>query len=274
MKGLLNLSLIAVASLIASCSGNGSGKTIVLTNMNDSLSYTSGKHLSRNLRVMASEDMGIDSATIDEFVAGLRASFPVNVTPESKAYAYGMSLGASAMDMYEKTKAQFKALGIDYVDSRLFLEGVVAAICDDGSVVDSRVAADYYNSRKYRDESDAFMLRNSRRSGVKTLAGGLQYRMTHVGKGPVATPADTVFCIYKGHFSNGDIFETSSGEAVELPVADLIPGLQQAVTLFPVGTECTLYVPWQLGYGPRGANGIPPYKTLVFDLEIVSIKKK
>ena len=127
MKGLLNLSLIAVASLIASCSGNGSGKTIVLTNMNDSLSYTSGKHLSRNLRVMASEDMGIDSATIDEFVAGLRASFPVNLTAEAKAYAYGMSLGASAMDMYEKTKAQFKALGIDYVDSRLFLEGVVSA---------------------------------------------------------------------------------------------------------------------------------------------------
>ena len=272
MKRLINLSLIVAVVLSFSCSGERAGGRIVLTSAYDSLSYASGMHISRNLRVMAFDEMGIDSTTVEPFVAGIRAAFPLNITPESKAFVYGMSLGASAMEMYEKTLAQFKLQGINEVDRHLFVEGVVAAICEDRAALDMRVATEYYNRRKYCDESDTFMQRNSERSGVVTLPSGLQYKMEKPGNGPTATETSVVSFIYKGYFTNGEIFETSGGQAVDIPVAETIPGLRQALTLFPAGTVCTLYVPWQLGYGSRGADGIPPYKTLVFEIEIVSVK--
>lgn len=272
MKRYLNLFLFAAVALLLSCSGDRSGGKVVLASAYDSLSYASGMRVSRNLRAMAFDEMGIDSTTVELFVAGIRAAFPLNITPESKAFVYGMSLGASAMEMYEKTLSQFGRQGIDGVDRHLFIEGVVAAICDDKAAFDMHVATDYYNRRTYCAESDAFMQRNSERSGVVTLPEGLQYKIEKMGDGPKATPLGVASCIYKGYFTDGEIFETSGGQVVDIPVAETIPGLFKALTLLSAGTVCTLYVPWQLGYGPRGADGIPPYQTLVFDLEIVNVK--
>jgi len=41
----------------------------------------------------------------------------------------------------------------------------------------------------------------------------------------------------------------------------------------PVGSKWQLYIPQELAYGARQAGQIPPYSTLVFDLELVSIVK-
>lgn len=275
MKKLkISFFFLLLAVLISACSGDSVRKQVVLTNVCDSLSYYSAMHISRGVRDMAYYDMGIDSTTLDEFVAGLRASFPVNITPESRAYAYGMSLGASAMDMLEKTRAEFKAQGVDYIDSHFFLEGLVAAVCAETTSQDFTFATEYYNSKKYRDESDAFMKRNARRKDVLALPEGVQYKIEKEGNGAVATLGDTVACIYKGSFLDGKVFDTSAGEVVKFSVSELLPGIALAVTRFPAGTACTLYIPWQLGFGAKGIDGVPPYKTLVFELEIVDVIKK
>ena len=41
----------------------------------------------------------------------------------------------------------------------------------------------------------------------------------------------------------------------------------------PVGSKWQVYIPYELAYGERQAGQIPPYSTLVFDLELVSIVK-
>lgn len=41
----------------------------------------------------------------------------------------------------------------------------------------------------------------------------------------------------------------------------------------PVGSKWQLYIPYELAYGERQAGQIPPYSTLVFNLELVSIVK-
>ena len=43
--------------------------------------------------------------------------------------------------------------------------------------------------------------------------------------------------------------------------------------MMPVGSKWQLYIPYELAYGERQAGQIPPYSTLVFDLELVSIVK-
>ena len=274
MKAIKTLCFVALAGLFAACEGGDACKNVTLGCMTDSLSYASGIRVSSGVRGMAYSEMQVDSTTIDAFVAGLRAAFPVKATPKAKAYAYGMSLGASAIDMYEEVKEDFKSQGVDTLDAALFLEGVVASLYESDRVMDAALATEYFNKKKYLEESDKFMQRNSERKGVVTLPSGLQYKLGKEGHGALAAANDTVVCVYKGTLPDGRVVDTSVGEAVKLPASGVIDGLKEAFALFPAGTVCTLYIPWDLGFGPHGADGVPPYSSLVFELEIVDVVRK
>ena len=274
MKRTLLWACVAASALLASCGGEKESGKITLNNVNDSLSYSIGLYASGHLYDMVREDMGIEPAVMDNFIAGVRESFPLNVTPESRAYAYGLSLGAAAMDMLRDAGAMVAEVDESCsLDSRLFLEGLVDAVCGTGGIMKPADAADYYKQCRYRKESDTFMQRNAKRSNVTTLPGGLQYKVDTMGKGPVAADGDNVMCIYKGSLVDGRVFDTTEGEAVTLPVSGVIPGFAQALKMFPVGTKCTIYIPWELAYGEKGTEGVPAYSALVFDLEITGIKK-
>ena len=42
----------------------------------------------------------------------------------------------------------------------------------------------------------------------------------------------------------------------------------------PVGSKFTFYIPYNLAYGSQGAgNVIPPYSTLIFEVELLDIVK-
>ena len=275
MKRTLLWACVAASALFGSCGGEKESGKITLNNVNDSLSYSIGLYASGHLYDMVREDMGIDPAVMDKFIAGVRESFPLNVTPESRAYAYGLSLGAAAMDMLQEADKMVSEVDESYkLDSRLFLEGLVSAVCGKYKVLQPEDAADYYKQCRYRKESEMFMQRNARRENVTVLPSGLQYKMDVEGKGAVAAPGDIVSCIYKGTFVDGRMFDSSAGEAVQFPVQGVIPGFAEALTTFPEGTRCTIYIPWELAYGARGSEVIPSYSALVFDLEIVKVEKR
>ena len=93
-----------------------------------------------------------------------------------------------------------------------------------------------------------------------------------MGSGAKAGNDDTVKCIYKGTYPNGAVFDSSRGEAVDLEVASLVPGLAEVVMTLPAGTQCMVYVPWNLAYGAKGSGKISPYSALVYDIEIIDAK--
>ena len=54
----------------------------------------------------------------------------------------------------------------------------------------------------------------------------------------------------------------------------MIPGWIDALTHMPVGSVWEIYIPQEKAYGNREAGElIKPFSTLVFKLELVSIKK-
>ncbi|MGC1128011.1 MAG: FKBP-type peptidyl-prolyl cis-trans isomerase, partial [Candidatus Acidiferrales bacterium] len=126
-------------------------------------------------------------------------------------------------------------------------------------------------------EGQAFLDANKSKEGVVTLPSGLQYKILTAGTGPKPAAADSVICNYRGTLINGTEFDSSykRGQPATFPVGGVIRGWTEALQLMPVGSKWQLFVPPDLAYGARG-NGpsIGPNSTLVFEVELLSIKGK
>jgi FKBP-type peptidyl-prolyl cis-trans isomerase FklB len=129
-----------------------------------------------------------------------------------------------------------------------------------------------------KKEGDAFLAANKSKEGVVTLPSGLQYKILKEGNGLKPTATDSVVCNYKGTLINGTEFDSSykRGEPATFPVTGVIKGWTEALQLMPVGSKWQLFIPSDLAYGPRGTPGGPigPNATLIFEVELISIKEK
>ncbi|MBA6336197.1 MULTISPECIES: FKBP-type peptidyl-prolyl cis-trans isomerase [unclassified Colwellia] len=123
-------------------------------------------------------------------------------------------------------------------------------------------------------EGEKFLAENAKRDEVTVTESGLQYEVLATGDGEKPTAASTVRTHYHGTFINGDIFDSSvdRGQPAEFPIGGVIPGWTEALQLMTEGSKWRLYVPYHLAYGEQGSQGaIPPYSTLVFDVELLAI---
>ena len=258
--------------LFASCAPEGANeKSGAIVTSNDSISYAVAVQLSKELSYIMTEELGVDKEHTEDFVRGICHAFPADDSKSQYAYAQGLYIGSRAIAMLRR--AQSEVYGNDTtvkISRKHFLDGIVAAISGEGAM-SVKDATEYYNYRMYRMASEKFMQVNATREGVVTLPSGLQCKVEKMGEGEIATPLDVVKCVYRGTFTNGSTFDSSRGKAVELPVARLIPGFSEALCTFPEGTKCKIYVPWNLAYGAQGKSNIPPYSTIVFDLEIIKV---
>jgi FKBP-type peptidyl-prolyl cis-trans isomerase FklB len=128
-----------------------------------------------------------------------------------------------------------------------------------------------------KKEGEAFLAENKTKEGVVTLPSGLQHRILKAGEGKKPMEADTVVINYRGTLVNGTQFESTddAGHPAKIKISDpqIIPGLREALKLMPVGSKWQLFIPSQLAYGQRGSGQIiGPYATLVFEIELDSIK--
>lgn len=119
--------------------------------------------------------------------------------------------------------------------------------------------------------AEAFLATNGKKSGVKTTASGLEYKVLKLGKGPKPTAADKVRVNYKGMFLDGRVFDQSK-TPIEFGVGQVIPGWTEALQLMPVGSRFKLWIHPHIGYGDAGAGDvIPPNTLLVFEVELLGI---
>src|SRR6202021_4053520 len=104
---------------------------------------------------------------------------------------------------------------------------------------------------------------------------GLQYKILSEGTGAKPGGTHSGICNYKGTLLDGTEFDSSAkhGGPATFPVSGVIKGWTEALQLMPVGSKWQLFVPSDLAYGQRGAGGgIAPNSTLIFEVELVSIK--
>ena len=130
-------------------------------------------------------------------------------------------------------------------------------------------------AEKNKKEGEAFLEENKKKEGVKTLPSGLQYKVVSEGSGKSPKESDTVTVNYKGTFVDGTEFDSSykHGEPATFPVNGVIKGWTEALPLMKEGAKWQLFIPSDLAYGETGAgNVIGPNATLIFEVELISIK--
>jgi len=127
---------------------------------------------------------------------------------------------------------------------------------------------------KNKQEGAAFLTENKKKEGVKTLPSGLQYKVIKEGTGKTPKATDTVVTQYKGTLINGTEFDSSykRNEPATFPVNGVIKGWTEALQLMKEGSKWQIVVPPELAYGEQGAGPIGPNATLIFEVELVSVK--
>jgi FKBP-type peptidyl-prolyl cis-trans isomerase FklB len=129
---------------------------------------------------------------------------------------------------------------------------------------------------KNKKDGDAYLAANKAKEGVKTLPSGLQYKVIKSGSGPSPGLNDTVVAHYHGTLVDGTVFDSSveRGKPAPFPVNRVVKGWTEALQLMKVGDKWQLVVPPSLAYGELGNESIGPNSTLIFDVELLEVKKE
>ena len=123
-------------------------------------------------------------------------------------------------------------------------------------------------------DGEKYLAENAQKEGVVTLPSGLQYKVLREGNGKKPKATDKVKCHYEGMLVDGTMFDSSvqRGEPATFPLNGVIAGWTEGLQLMQEGAKYRFFIPYQLGYGERGAgSSIPPFATLVFDVELIEV---
>ncbi len=192
------------------------------------------------------------------------------------SYTVGFQLGQNLMRQKLELDPKIVAQGIQHALTgavpKMSQEEMHASIMAYQKKEQEKVAA---LAKKNLDASHAYLEANKKKPGVVTLPDGLQYKVITKGTGKQPKMTDTVVAHYRGTLIDGTEFDSSykRNHPATFPVNGVIKGWQEVLPLMKEGAKWQVYIPPELAYGEHGAgNAIGPNQTLIFDIELLSVK--
>lgn len=140
-----------------------------------------------------------------------------------------------------------------------------------------------YLAEKIRKEEERAAMEAAKlaefKASSQSTQSGLMYISDNLGTGVAPAAGDTVLVHYDGYLLDGSKFDSSRDRGQPLPfvlgTGQVIRGWDEGIALLKVGGKAKLIIPYYLAYGEQGYPPvIPPKATLVFDVELVDVKKK
>lgn len=288
MKKIL---FIAAAAVVAfgSCNKGGIPKGNIETEL-DTLSYELGVANSQGVKMYLVNQLGIDTAYMDEFYKGFAAAAQASDDKKLAAYYAGVQIGQQIGNQVYSA-ANSEIFGSDSTQTinltqlvAGFIEGAKGTTIIDVETIKKEltnrvnVYKDRTLTKTYGDnkkKSEAFIAKKAKEEGIKKLPGGTLYKVVTESNGPIPAPGKKVKVIYEGKTLDGNVFDSSeknnNGQPTEIMVNQVIPGWQEALAIMPQGSEWELYVPYDQAYGNRDMGEIKPYSALIFKIKLVNV---
>jgi FKBP-type peptidyl-prolyl cis-trans isomerase len=108
---------------------------------------------------------------------------------------------------------------------------------------------------------------------VKKTHTGLHYVISNPGTGKQPVAGSKVTVKYRGYLTSGKVFESNQqGFTFILGSKDVIAGWNEGIKLMREGGRFKFIIPPHLAYGGSGADFIPPFTTIVFDIDLISVE--
>jgi len=194
----------------------------------------------------------------------------------SLGYQFGMSLKMQGVDINLDAYASAIRDALGGKEPRMSSEEMQSTVMGFRQrMADAQQKALKDQGEKNLAEGKSFLAENTKKTGVKTLPSGLQYKVLSEGAGKTPKKSDTVTVHYRGTFMNGTEFDSSiaRGQPATFKVDGVIPGWTEALQLMKEGAKWQLFIPAELAYGEKGMPPrIPPQSALVFDVELISVQ--
>lgn len=286
-----NIFLATAVTLIfalAACNGGGtSTKLPQLKTEADSLNYAFGLANGNDMKMMLAQDSDSVDYKVGRFIAGLKEGLAGTPDENPQFAEVGGQVGGWLNQQKTAGLMGDSTLKINY---DMIKQGMINAIKGQKTNMTAEQAQEYVqkvmNDRqavrmmeKYganKAAGEKFLADNKSKPGIQTTASGLQYEVIKEGSGVKPTASDLVKVHYEGKLTNDTIFDSSikRGEPTEFYVNQVIKGWTEGLQLMSVGSKYRFFIPQDLAYGANENNPqIPPFSTLVFDVELLEIKK-
>ena len=138
--------------------------------------------------------------------------------------------------------------------------------------VDARKAAEAAEAQAKEEAALEEYLRENYPDAAPSRTGLYYYRI-EMGKGDLPQPGQIVKVHYTGYLLDGTKFDSSvdRGTPFEFPLGQgrVIAGWDEGIGYMRKGETGVLILPSKLGYGERGSGKIPPFSSLVFEVEMI-----
>jgi len=204
---------------------------------------------------------------------------------KNASYALGLNIGSGLLEDLEANKV--------YPDYNELIKGINDGLkakkarftLDEAREIISTAIdtiGEQETARAIQEETE-FLAENAKKPGITITPSGLQYEVIKPGSGPKPSYEDSVLAHYEGTFTDGKFFDSSytKGAPETFKLDEIIPGWTEGLQLMSVGSKYKFYIPSNIGYGEEGARNymtgeyiIPPYSTLIFEVELLEINPK
>jgi FKBP-type peptidyl-prolyl cis-trans isomerase FkpA len=112
---------------------------------------------------------------------------------------------------------------------------------------------------------------------TEPATSGLIYIEMKKGDGPAPVAGKKVTVHYLGYFIDGQIFDSSYDRkqpfSFKLGTGEVIQGWDEGVSKMRKGGKARLIIPSYLAYGDKQTGPVPPFATLIFDVELIDIEQ-
>lgn len=111
---------------------------------------------------------------------------------------------------------------------------------------------------------------------VMPTENGLYFQTLEEGKGRFPVTGDTVIIRYTASLLNGYEFDSDArlGHPLEVVLGEnmVLPGMEEGIPLMREGARARMLLPSDLAFGDRHVGEVPPYSSIVFEVELVDVK--